>query len=412
MLQPSSEPLRSRGQRSRSLSKVVTETIDLQVESCKERLEAASQYRIRQLTLSGQEKSSGEVLCTSYFGTGNHLAYVRNWIYEESAITESPRTGTMLEARRWARQTDSTVDLMVADLPSPYDWLLPRRRFLRCPAWLNQRLPLGANWDDVRGGFRKSVNHTVLRRIRKFQLDSRFTREPEAVADFYHHMYVPYLQGRFRDAAFLEPIEKIQWCVDRGMLLQVVRDGQVVGGAVLYGWGRTLEFLWVGLRNDLVDQASKGVFGALYYYGILRAFEDGYEEVDLSGTRALLNDGVYRFKRQWGARVCDGWCLDTLLIRPGSFGTATQSFLERSPLIVRSSSGLVGKMVFAGAAPKPADIKKIDGLYSSTGIDSLSLVSLPAVGEETLAAARQSPTKIGILDSSHEADPLRQWIRN
>ena len=406
MLKEPSQPQCSRVPRKRSLASTLADGTRVWLEKCKERAESAREYRIQQLMISGTERSSGELLRTSYFGTGNHLPYIQDWIYGERSIVGDPRQGSVWGARRWATEDESKADLLVADLPSPYDRLLPRRRFLQCPAWLNQRLPLGPTWEDVRAGFRKSAKTTILRRIRKYQLGDRFTREPNAVADFYHEMYVPYLRARFREAAFIEPFDRIQWFVDNGALLQIVRDGEVIAAAVLYGWGKTLDFLWVGLRNDLRDTTSAGAFGALYYYGIRYAFEKGFDEVDLSGTRALLNDGVYRFKRQWGAQVHDGWCLDSLLLQPRNLDVPVAAFLERSPMIVRQPRGLAGALIFARSAPTVEDLQHIKGLYSSEGIRGMKLVSLSAVEQEVREAAESSSEEIQLLDLSRDPNPL------
>lgn len=377
----------------------------------KDRAASACEYRLHQLEISGSERSSGELLRTSYLGTRNHLAYVQAWIYREHSLLEVPRTGTVWGARHWARENGPQADLLVADLPSPYHRLLSRQCFLECPAWLNQRLPLGRTWEAVKAGFRRSAKTTVLRRIRKHQLDARFTREPRAVVEFYEEMYVPYLQRRFREAAFIEPFHRLRWCVDNGNLLQIVRDNQVIAAAVLYGWGRTLDFLWVGLRNDLRDETSAGAFGALYYYGILHAFDQGYDEVDFSGTRALLNDGVYRFKRQWGAQIHDGWSLDSLLVGPRNLGPAVAAFLERSPMIVRHPKGLEGKIVCANSAPTLDDLNRVESLYASEGIQVMKLFSLCAVEQQVVEAANRSDVGLQLLDLSRDPNPLQTLCR-
>ena len=62
----------------------------------------------------------------------------------------------------------------------------------------------------------------------------------------------------------------------------------------------------------MLDAALSG----LYFYTIRYAHAQGYRDLDLSYTAPLLNDGVYRYKRKWGAAVHDEWTIDELLLRP------------------------------------------------------------------------------------------------
>jgi hypothetical protein len=372
--------------------------------------ESAANCEARALVVSGPEKHSGAPLRSLYFGSGNHLSYVLGLLYREYRIENEQRQLRPWQARRWLRDRGGDVDLFAADLPWPYGRVLAGRGLLEAPAWLNQRLPLPENWQGVFERLRSSARGEDLRKIRKHGLTYRIVRDEEAIRRFYYGMYVPHVTSRFGDAAYVEPEWKIQYCAERGALMEILRDGEVVAGQVLYGDGEWLQFLWAGTAGGELGERSKGVFPALFYYGILHAFESGYREADYCGTRPLLSDGIFQMKRRWGAHVYDGWSRDTLFLLPANLEQANRSFLARHALIARSGRDLVGK-VFVGDEPiQPDDVARAEQTYATAGLSAIRLYSLQPPSEAAMAAAR-AIAGIELVDLSREARPAAAYCR-
>jgi len=84
-------------------------------------------------------------------------------------------------------------------------------------------------------------------------------------------------------------------------ILLARRDGVVVGGLFTLRHGRRTSFEHVG-----VDPAYRGpsVFHFLYWKGILRAIEQGSEEVDFGRTDET-NIGLMKFKERWNTEASD-----------------------------------------------------------------------------------------------------------
>lgn len=374
----------------------------------REYLESAATRAARALIVTGLEKHSGAPLRMSYFGSENHLAYVLALVFREHQIDEQHDDLRVWNARHWVERRGHDADLVVADLPWPYDRLLRGRGFIEIPAWVNQRLPLSDQWQEVFAQFRRSAREVGLRNIRKHKLAYRLVHDEESVHRFYHEMYVPHVTTRFADAAFIEPDWKIQYCVDNGALMEILRDGKVVAAQVLWGSGHSLRFLWNGTVGEEFGPQSQGIFAALYYFGILHSFEGGYREADFSGSRPVLSDGVFQMKRRWGGQVFDGWSRDTLFIRPGHLHQPNLEFLVQNPLVARCRRELVGKVILGDGPVGSEQVERAVQLYATAGLSAIRLYSLqPPQGEAQEAV--NSTTGIELVDLSDEQDPAAAY---
>ena len=366
--------------------------------------ESCTTRTARALLVSGHERHSGAPLRTLYFGSGNHLSYVFGLLYDDHRVIEEHGPLEAWQARRWLAGRSGASDLLVADLPWPYHQRLGNRGYLASPAWVDQKLELPGQWDAVFECLRSSARGEDLRKIRRHGLTYRIVRDEQAIRRFYSDMYVPHVTKRFGESAYVEPEWKIQYCAETGALMEILKGGEVVAGQVLFADRDSLQFLWAGTSGGELGAHSKGVFPALFYFGILYAFERGYRSVDYCGSRPVLSDGILQLKRRWGGAIHDGWSRDTLFFRPTRLNPATCGFLARCPLIVRSGRDLVGKLFHGAAAIGVAEVERAGQLYATAGLRAVRLYSLQAPGPDAWAAARTTPG-IELVDLSTTTAP-------
>jgi len=372
--------------------------------------ESAATREASALLVSGPEKHSGATLRSLYFGSGNNLSYVLGLLYDEYRIDEEHGRLHPWQVKDWVGGYRNKVDFVTADLPWPYHRLLAGRGLLEAPAWVDQKLSLPQSWEGVLAQLRSSARGEDLRKIRKHGLQYRIVRDEEAIRRFYGEMYVPHLTNRFGSAAYIEPEWKVRYCAENGALMEILRDGAIVAGQVLFGDRQSLQLLWAGTSGGEFGQQSQGVFPALYYFGVLHAFERGYHAADYCGSRPLLSDGIFQLKRRWGGHVYDGWSRDSLFFLPTNLGQANLSFLTHHPLIARCGHDLVGK-VFVGAEPlQPGDVARAEQVYATAGLQAIRLYSLQSPSPEALDAARATPG-IELVDLSCESQPAAAYCR-
>jgi hypothetical protein len=373
-------------------------------------LESAAQRHVGAFVFTGEEKHTGAPLRMLYVGSGNHLAWVRDLAFRECRIETEALGLRVWSVRRLVEARGGDVDLVVADLPWPWHRLLRGRGFLEVPAWINQRLALPEFWAELFPRLRRSARGEDMRSIRKHRLEYRLVRDEEAIRRFYETMYVPHLKRRFGEAAYIEPEWKIRYCVEGGTLMEIRRDDALVAAQVLWGSRGAMHFLWAGAAGEDFGPHTRGIFPALYYYGILHAFEQGFAEADYCGSRPVLSDGIFQVKRRWGASVHDGWSRDTLFLRPRHIDGALRAFLGRNPLVVRGPDGLEGRILCADQPAGAEDVERARQQFASDGIREIRIQSLATPADAAVEAARAVPG-IRIVDLSREADPATAYAR-
>lgn len=251
----------------------------------------------------------------------------------------------------------------------------PYRRLVRLPgsfsipAWVRGEvdLPLGS------AVLNSSSVKSDLRRIRNSGLASFVTKDPRHFHEFYHRMYVPYINEVHGRGAFIWPYEVMKREFRRCELLMVSKEGQPISG-ILITYARPTPRLWsLGVRDADRQYLRDGAVTALFYYSFLHLEANGYQAADLGLSRPFLNDGVVRYKRKWGVRIVgtsvDWFVLMNLASTPGAHG-----FLRSHPFIHRDAAGLCGAIfVDSDWKSTPDTLNGIQRRYAIPGLATLRL---------------------------------------
>lgn len=292
-----------------------------------------------QLTLiDGVECRSGQAMRICYLGLSDYQAYWASQWFEPGYRVQQVKRISHLR-NPFARVPDD-VDIAVADLPWPYYHWHREGRILM-PGWVVQRLSLAGGWDDVVARFRKNTRATDLRKIRKFAFEFRTTSDEHELKAFYDEMYLPYTRLRFGSVAELVPFERVRAAGSgRGRLVQVVLQGEVIAGVIVFETGRASQLHYLGVKEGLERGVTDAALSALYFGALRSAHEAGSEEFSFALTRPVLSDGIYRYKRKWGGELCDEWQENAFLWQVRRLTAASRAFLEAHPMVVRGRSGL------------------------------------------------------------------------
>jgi hypothetical protein len=374
-----------------------------------DRKDSLLDYKAEALLITGKEKHHHYEIRTLYIGALSNCDFILNKVYDLYDVVKKENSN-IWGIRSHLRILGQLADLIVMDIPWPYQFLLPRNQFIESPAWVCQRTAISLEWSEVERKFSKEARTEDFRKIRKYGLSYETTTDPKDIETFYDQMYCPYLTNRFGDLASIEPRWKIRHFAQKGKLLQIKRDGHVIAAAVLYEWKKCMHFLWTGTREEPGTPLGRGAFSALYYYSMLHAFESSCDSIDFEGTRPFLNDGIFLFKRKWGSYVCDGWSLDTFLFQPKNFGPAVISFFANNPLVIRGENGLAGKILFhnEGKACTPVDLEGLVKRYGGSGLKHLGVASTSGYDPDAWEYARSSPQNMHLVDLSKLEKPAQQ----
>jgi hypothetical protein len=364
------------------------------------------------LLIEGREKESGLPLAVFYFGSYDNYAFLIRRLYVDHQIVARHSRVSALQAGRFLTRYADRVDLQCSDVELLYCKLLRTKEFLAVPQWVRQKYDIPNTWQEVVASFRHNTRKTDLRKVRKYGFTYRITQSEHDFREFYHRMYVPYLTTRFTDEVIIEPEWKVLRQCRKGELMQVLRDNRVVAAVLLHRSAGRLAYVWVGVPDDLEQELHTGAFSAAYYFTIVHGYSHGCRLIDFLGSRPVLNDGLFRYKRKWGTYVEDSPVpRGDILLRPVRLGAAVRSFLRTNHFIVRDGQGIAAKILHDNGPLSREDVHMAQEDLYTKGLRSLKLFSLAGVEADAFVQRDRSDIPLKLIDLSGSHDPAGDFCR-
>ena len=168
--------------------------------------------------------------------------------------------------------------------------------------------------------------------------------------------------------------------------------------------------MWVGVPDHIVGKMSKGAFSALYYFTILYGFNSGCHEIDFLGTRPLLNDGLFQYKRKWGTVVQRSPIpRGDILLKPVRETNAVRSFISHNLFVVREGKNLVGKIFHSDGILSREALSGIVSRYATAGLSALKIYCLMGYRNGTVQWACSQDVNIDLIDLKNNEDPVKSY---
>jgi hypothetical protein len=263
--------------------------------------------------------------------------YWRRTLFEPGAC--ETRMGE-LEGRhveRTAAAHAETADLALWRIPWPLARRLHHRMLVpaHVPFWLATDRPLDAIVHGDPAG--RNSRKDDARRVRKLGLAVRVATGPAEHERFRRELYEPYTRRRFGDLALTIPETVFRHARRQGWLLLLEQAGRTVAGAQLERWGRDVRILAFGVADDGLPPGL--ALAACYYHAIEFAVGEHVPRLSLGTVRPVPVDGVFRYKRKWGAAIGRPVTWDYFLLEAQSTPGA-RAILTAAPLVVRRRGDL------------------------------------------------------------------------
>jgi hypothetical protein len=215
---------------------------------------------------------------------------------------------------------------------------------------------------------------------------------------------------RFNDEVIIESKTKVLRQCRKGELMQIIRDGVVVAAVLLHKSEGRLAYVWVGVPDLIVGEMAKGAFSALYYFTILYGFNTGCHEIDFLGTRPLLNNGLFQYKRKWGTVVQRSPIpRGDILLKPVREINAVRSFISHNLFVVREGKNLVGKIFHTEGILNREVLSNIISRYATAGLSALKIYCLMGYRNGTIEWARSQDETIVLIDLKNKKDPINSY---
>ncbi len=335
--------------------------------------------------LKGLETNSGLPINILYLGEGHTLEYLKTLFFRSVTHESLIEQYSLLDVMRDIGVMPKGYDLRICEFTPLILNFIPKKSPFQVPEWIEQEISLTGSWEDVVSRFRKDARKNELRLVRKYKYDFDVVTDPAALKSFYNELYLPYANKRFQKAVEIVDDEWLIAVGQKGGLFRILNKDQIIAGGVFCREKQFLDGIWLGARMQNGHELYKGAFSSLYHHSIKYAHTEGFSKIKLGGSRSFLTDGVYRFKRKWGAQFARARYNDTALFIDFNFHSqACRQWLEASGFITENPKGFYANFfVFKELVNNEQLINRIQkhispGLSGINVYSSSRLNSLPA----------------------------------
>ncbi len=198
---------------------------------------------------------------------------------------------------------DSGVHMVISEVSAASPWKLQASIRFVIPAWIRMIVTMPDPLETILSGNKRKHVRQRVKKGTEAGFHYRFSRTKADFDVFHYQMYRPFIMSRHGDRAALSNYDH-QWkrWFQRGGLVLVTHNEQAVGGALCYVANGVCHSVEGGILNAHPDLIKQGLNGMIDWYSMAWSHEQGVRTFDMGGTRARRSDGVFLYKRQWGAR--------------------------------------------------------------------------------------------------------------
>jgi GNAT acetyltransferase-like protein len=293
--------------------------------------------------------------------------------------------------------------------------VLARENFLRLPPNISHKLDLPGDWSLVEQRFlkRKSTRDEI-RKIEKYGLSYRATRDRAAAERFYDTMYMPYARRRHGELLDVDPREVVVKLGTTGALLEVMHGERVIAGGVLQQIDRRMRFLWLGILDGLDPGLRDAAGASLYCFAIRHSIAAGCRELDLMYAPADLNNGIHRYKRKLGSRVSNDWPYGQLLVKVARLTPPVLTLFANMPIAAAGAdNALHARITVDQENLSPDDVRRMASYYACEGLERLKIFSGRPLRDDVLrmnyAALDAGLPALELHDLTRSADPAAEF---
>ncbi len=185
-------------------------------------------------------------------------------------------------------------------------WLSRRvfgERFVRMPSWIGHMAAAPVDSAARRTILDRTDDDVRRTRRRKFRYE--IDRSPDSVAGFHRDFYLPTIARRHGESAWTYSPALFHRESRNGAILWVMSGEDRIAGIFFQTAPPVIRVRASAVAGGDLELIQKGAMAACYVFLFQAANELGCQWIDYRGTRPSQNDGVFRYKQKWGAKLYD-----------------------------------------------------------------------------------------------------------
>lgn len=269
-------------------------------------------------------------------------------------------------------------DLCFADLPPRWLGQVSRFGAIETRSFIWQGIDLHADLAIIKQRFRTRNKPVFNRHAGQGPFDVRLSNDLRDFDHFYQRMFLPHIERQFAGFVAVDGQAVLRAVFSKGFLLIASKNGVDVAATLCYETPETLRYHRAGVLDGDEQHVRDGAQAALYVQMILRAKANGRARLDLGLSRPFFDDGVFHYKRGWGARVGleepEGATM--MYVMQVANPNAMKEFLSLNPMLGCSGNDLVAWVALGprAEAPELSDL----ALLKAYGVDGLAGIQVLA----------------------------------
>lgn len=312
----------------------------------------------------GRASGSIDTVTALYAGTGSNRGWCFGSLFSHDVLIEEEFEGSLQEVMLRLQAITPKADLIITDGVGPEYRRALNTDFFCMPAWVKQRLRILSDWSSQIDALRRNTRQGLTRTLRNHGYFSRLTQTDADFNGFYDDLYKPHVSGRFGSDAIIVSRDQFLRECRRGIVLQILHNGEVIGASLLRRINWTISIVWTGMKPG-TSNSKRGAADALDYFSLLYAFLKGCRWLDFGPSRPDLNDGAFRYKRKWGTMVTPGFAPQAEICWAWNGNTEAAAKLVQQHVFLSKHRGGYFATVFLDDGLAPTDIKHtLEGLLS------------------------------------------------
>ena len=294
-----------------------------------------SHVTLKGYIINGKEKHSGKNLRILFISTKTPSPHILNVIYVQKPEIEKTMRFKFLSIVKKINQIQSEIDAVFIKCDRFYSGFFEKQGFTIIPEWVRMTLDISEPFDSFITNLSRSAKEDI-RKIKKLGYTYEISEDINKLDLFYNKMYVPYVSWRFPETDICTNFYTMKNLFEQGnKLLFVKHEDEYIFGGLFLKTKDKITATYAGIMEGKFDHVKRGVIAASYYYLIQHSKENGAKLVDLGSCRPFVNDGLFSYKRKWGAKIgkSGNECSEIYSFKQYSNNKSLKSFLTNNPFI-------------------------------------------------------------------------------
>lgn len=294
-----------------------------------------SHITLKGFIINGTEKHSGKKLRILFISTKAPSQYILNIIFKQKPKIEKTMIFKFLSVKKKINQIKSEIDAVLIKCDRFYSGFFEKQGFTIIPEWVRMTLDISEPFDSFITNLPRSAKEDI-RKIKKLGYTYEISDDIDKLSFFYNKMYVPYVSWRFPETDISTNFYIMKNLFQQGnKLLFVKHKNEYIFGGLFLKNKDKVTATYAGIKEGKFNHVKRGVIAASYYYLIQHSKESGATLIDLGSCRPFVNDGLFNYKRKWGAKIgkSGNECSEIYSLKSYSNNKSLKSFLMNNPFI-------------------------------------------------------------------------------